>query len=150
MGVTLLVVRQERDREFFLLISDNIFFEYHINIPRSIGLPPSLLIQVLFGCCGTKRFENAIGTTVRFDKSNRVSLIVTLHYFKARQFRKYRLQTTFYYFSQSLNVLTDNPEPLPLFTPEYLANLDIFALRFFEQALQRLSPNTWVPLVLSG
>lgn len=52
--------------------------------------------------------------------------------------------TFFYYFSQSLSALTNNPETLPLFTPEYIANLDIFALRFFEQAFQRLPPNTWV------
>jgi LuxR family transcriptional regulator, maltose regulon positive regulatory protein len=52
--------------------------------------------------------------------------------------------TFFYYFSQSLNALTSVPEPLPLFTSEYLPHLNIFALRFFEIAFQRLSQKTWV------
>ena len=52
--------------------------------------------------------------------------------------------TFFYYFSQSLSLISDNPEPLPLFTPEYLPNIDTFALRYFEQAFQNLAPNTWI------
>lgn len=52
--------------------------------------------------------------------------------------------TFFYYLGRSLTALKSAPESLPLFTPEYLPHLDIFALRFFEQAFQGLSPNTWV------
>ena len=48
--------------------------------------------------------------------------------------------TFFYYFSQSLNILSDIPEPLPLFAPEYLSNIDTFALRYFEQAFHNLHP----------
>lgn len=52
--------------------------------------------------------------------------------------------TFFYYFSQSFGCLADTPEPLPLFAPEYLPNIDTFALRYFEQAFHNLPPNTWV------
>lgn len=52
--------------------------------------------------------------------------------------------TFFYYFSQSLEILSDTPEPLPLFAPEYLPDIDTFALRYFEQAFHCLPPNTWI------
>ena len=52
--------------------------------------------------------------------------------------------TFFYYFSQALGFLSDSSEPLPLFTPEYLPHLDIFALRYFEQAFHHLPPKTWI------
>lgn len=52
--------------------------------------------------------------------------------------------TFFYYFSKSLGILANTSEPLPLFTPEYLPNIDTFALHYFEQAFHNLPPNTWV------
>lgn len=52
--------------------------------------------------------------------------------------------TFFYYFSQSLDFLSDSSEPLPPFAPEYLPNIDTFALRYFEQAFHHLPLNTWI------
>jgi len=52
--------------------------------------------------------------------------------------------TFFYYFSQSLGFLSDSSAPLPPFAPEYLPNIDTFALRYFEHAFHHLPPNTWI------
>jgi LuxR family transcriptional regulator, maltose regulon positive regulatory protein len=51
----------------------------------------------------------------------------------------------FYYLSLAAGSLMDAAdEPMPLLTPEYLPNLEIFVLRYFEMLYQRIQPDSWL------
>lgn len=51
----------------------------------------------------------------------------------------------FYYFGQAAaTLLSPADPPMPLLTPEYLPNFDIFILRYFETLYQRIEPDSWV------
>lgn len=53
--------------------------------------------------------------------------------------------TFFYYFGQAAaSLLMPTEPPMPLLTPEYLPNIEVFILRYFETLYQRLKPDTWV------
>jgi len=53
--------------------------------------------------------------------------------------------TFFYYFGQAAASLLGPAMPLmPLLTPEYLPNIEVFVLRYFETLYQRIKPDTWV------
>jgi DNA-binding SARP family transcriptional activator len=53
--------------------------------------------------------------------------------------------TFFYYFGQAAaSLLTPAEPPMPLLTPEYLPNIEVFVLRYFETLYQRIKPDAWV------
>lgn len=53
--------------------------------------------------------------------------------------------TFFYYFGQAAASLMVPAEPtMPLLTPEYHPNIEVFVLRYFETLYQRIRPASWV------
>ena len=55
------------------------------------------------------------------------------------------LATFFYYFGKAASSLMVSADPpMPLLTPEYLPNIEVFTLRYFETLFQRIEPNSWL------
>ncbi len=53
--------------------------------------------------------------------------------------------TFFYYFGQAAaSLLVSADVPMPMLTPEYLPDIDVFFLRYFETLYQRIEPYSWV------